>query len=219
MFSFKLDIGFEAEVGPNLLDFGLSSHVYMHHRSPSPFGRSFPLFLLRFPNFMQDKSCFRTKRAIGRIIASKNMLQGMPTRCLCKCFTEKGWFSGTRQNDDLEEMHDGVAEMIKEDLWVNPRNYFNIDADEEEEFGDEDDEELTKWERTLAQMTWTKRRRMTNSSESVQGFAKVFSFRDLIDVYQLVRFSSTRKVDRTSTVMVTSSSFDVLAVESAALPL
>ncbi|KAJ0903008.1 putative nucleosome assembly protein (NAP) [Helianthus annuus] len=34
-----------------------------------------------------------------------------------------------------------VAEMIKEDLWVNPLTYFNNDADEEEEFGDEDDEE------------------------------------------------------------------------------
>ncbi|KAI7746831.1 hypothetical protein M8C21_019239 [Ambrosia artemisiifolia] len=51
------------------------------------------------------------------------------------------WFGGTQRKEDLEEMHDGLAEMIKEDLWVNPLNYFSNDADEEEEFGDEDDEE------------------------------------------------------------------------------
>ncbi|KAK1435806.1 hypothetical protein QVD17_01575 [Tagetes erecta] len=50
------------------------------------------------------------------------------------------WFSGTQQKDDMDEIHDGVAEMIKEDLWVNPLTYFNNDADEED-FGDEDDEE------------------------------------------------------------------------------
>ncbi|KAJ0765997.1 putative nucleosome assembly protein (NAP) [Helianthus annuus] len=52
------------------------------------------------------------------------------------------WFSGTQRKDDMDEIPDGqVAEMIKEDLWVNPLTYFNNDADEEEEFGDEDDEE------------------------------------------------------------------------------
>nr|XP_043606427.1 NAP1-related protein 2 [Erigeron canadensis] len=50
------------------------------------------------------------------------------------------WFSGTHKKDELDEMHDGVAEMIKEDLWVNPLSYFNNDADEED-FGDDDDEE------------------------------------------------------------------------------
>ncbi|XP_076902500.1 NAP1-related protein 2-like isoform X2 [Bidens hawaiensis] len=52
------------------------------------------------------------------------------------------WFSGTQPNDDaiLGEIHDGAAEMIKEDLWVNPLSYFNNDADEED-FGDNDDEE------------------------------------------------------------------------------
>lgn len=50
------------------------------------------------------------------------------------------WFSGTRGEDDMDEVQDGVAEMIKEDLWVNPLTYFNNDADEED-FGDEDDEE------------------------------------------------------------------------------
>lgn len=50
------------------------------------------------------------------------------------------WFSGTQREDDMEEVQDGVAEMIKEDLWVNPLTYFNNDADEED-FGDEEDEE------------------------------------------------------------------------------
>ncbi|KAK1407299.1 hypothetical protein QVD17_38913 [Tagetes erecta] len=53
------------------------------------------------------------------------------------------WFSGTQRKDDLimDEIHDGqIAELIKEDLWVNPLSYFNNDADEED-FGDEDDEE------------------------------------------------------------------------------
>ncbi|GJS00324.1 NAP1-related protein 2 [Tanacetum coccineum] len=50
------------------------------------------------------------------------------------------WFSGTQKKDDIDDTQDGVAEMIKEDLWVNPLNYFNNDADEED-FSDEDDEE------------------------------------------------------------------------------
>ncbi|KAD5507867.1 hypothetical protein E3N88_15570 [Mikania micrantha] len=50
------------------------------------------------------------------------------------------WFTGTQQRDDMDEVQDGVAEMIKEDLWVNPLAYFNNDADEED-FGDEDNEE------------------------------------------------------------------------------
>ncbi|PWA86688.1 nucleosome assembly protein (NAP) [Artemisia annua] len=41
------------------------------------------------------------------------------------------WFSGTQKKDALDDTQDGVAEMIKEDLWVNPLNYFNNDADEE----------------------------------------------------------------------------------------
>ncbi|XP_071731594.1 NAP1-related protein 2-like [Rutidosis leptorrhynchoides] len=41
------------------------------------------------------------------------------------------WFSETEQNDDVDEIHDEVAEIIKEDLWTNPLMYFNNDADEE----------------------------------------------------------------------------------------
>ncbi|KAJ9560182.1 hypothetical protein OSB04_005342 [Centaurea solstitialis] len=49
------------------------------------------------------------------------------------------WFSGTQQKDVLEEIHDEVAEIIREDLWTNPLTYFNHDADEED--GDEGDDE------------------------------------------------------------------------------
>ncbi|KAJ8452342.1 hypothetical protein Cgig2_006147 [Carnegiea gigantea] len=49
------------------------------------------------------------------------------------------WFSETQQSDD--EIHDEVAEIIKEDLWPNPLTYFNNEADEEDFEVDEDDEE------------------------------------------------------------------------------
>ncbi|KAL9227369.1 hypothetical protein vseg_003063 [Gypsophila vaccaria] len=49
------------------------------------------------------------------------------------------WFTETQPNDD--DIHDEVAEIIKEDLWPNPLTYFNNDADEVEFEGDEDDEE------------------------------------------------------------------------------
>lgn len=50
------------------------------------------------------------------------------------------WFSETEQKD-ISELHDEVAEIIKEDLWPNPLKYFNNDADEEDSDGDEDEEE------------------------------------------------------------------------------
>ncbi|KAE8696024.1 NAP1-related protein 1 [Hibiscus syriacus] len=49
------------------------------------------------------------------------------------------WFSDAQQKDDMDEIHDEVAEIIKEDLWPNPLTYFNNDADEEDF---EDDEEV-----------------------------------------------------------------------------
>lgn len=49
------------------------------------------------------------------------------------------WFSETQQSDD--DIHDEVAEIIKEDLWPNPLTYFNNEADEEDFEGDDDDEE------------------------------------------------------------------------------
>uniref|UniRef100_A0A9I9DQL4 NAP1-related protein 2-like n=1 Tax=Cucumis melo TaxID=3656 RepID=A0A9I9DQL4_CUCME len=51
------------------------------------------------------------------------------------------WFGETDQKD-ITELHDEVAEIIKEDLWPNPLKYFNNDIDEDEEDSDgEDDEE------------------------------------------------------------------------------
>ncbi|XP_038889153.1 NAP1-related protein 2-like [Benincasa hispida] len=59
------------------------------------------------------------------------------------------WFGETEQKD-ITELHDEVAEIIKEDLWPNPLKYFNNDIDEDEdndseaedeENGDEDDDE------------------------------------------------------------------------------
>ncbi|KAJ9567341.1 hypothetical protein OSB04_003307 [Centaurea solstitialis] len=50
-----------------------------------------------------------------------------------------GWFSETQQKDDIEDISDEVAELIKEDLWTNPLTYFNNDADEEEFDGDEEE--------------------------------------------------------------------------------
>ncbi|KAA8540960.1 hypothetical protein F0562_024902 [Nyssa sinensis] len=51
------------------------------------------------------------------------------------------WFSEAHQKDDMDEIHDEVAEIIKEDLWPNPLTYFNNEADEEDFDGEEGDEE------------------------------------------------------------------------------
>jgi template-activating factor I len=51
------------------------------------------------------------------------------------------WFGETQQKDDMEEIHDEIAELIKEDLWPNPLTYFNNEIDEEEFNGDEGDED------------------------------------------------------------------------------
>ncbi|KAM7471402.1 hypothetical protein LguiA_009585 [Lonicera macranthoides] len=50
------------------------------------------------------------------------------------------WFTET-QKDDMDEIHDEIAEIIKEDLWPNPLTYFNNDADEEDFEGEDGDEE------------------------------------------------------------------------------
>ncbi|TQD92022.1 hypothetical protein C1H46_022426 [Malus baccata] len=54
------------------------------------------------------------------------------------------WFSDSQHKDILEdEIHDEIAEVIKEDLWPNPLTYFNHEADDDEEFDDEEaDEEV-----------------------------------------------------------------------------
>ncbi|KAJ7956385.1 NAP1-related protein 2 [Quillaja saponaria] len=59
------------------------------------------------------------------------------------------WFSDTEQKDVMDDIHDEVAELIKDDLWPNPLTFFNNDADEEDfdaedadgEEKDEDDSE------------------------------------------------------------------------------
>jgi len=50
------------------------------------------------------------------------------------------WFGETQQKDTAE-LHDEIAEIIKEDLWPNPLKYFNNEADEEDSNSDADDEE------------------------------------------------------------------------------
>ncbi|XP_010539964.1 PREDICTED: NAP1-related protein 2-like [Tarenaya hassleriana] len=55
------------------------------------------------------------------------------------------WFTDASQKEDSEfEIHDEVADIIKEDLWPNPLTYFNNDADEEDFEGDEDGDEEGK---------------------------------------------------------------------------
>nr|TKS00758.1 hypothetical protein D5086_0000180010 [Populus alba] len=49
------------------------------------------------------------------------------------------WFAETEQKE-ITELHDEVAEIIKEDLWPNPLKYFNNEADEEDSDADEDEE-------------------------------------------------------------------------------
>ncbi|KAK7304617.1 hypothetical protein VNO77_42501 [Canavalia gladiata] len=48
------------------------------------------------------------------------------------------WFSDTEQKDDMDDIHDEVAELIKDDLWPNPLTYFNNEEPDEED-GDEDE--------------------------------------------------------------------------------
>ncbi|XP_031104729.1 NAP1-related protein 2-like isoform X2 [Ipomoea triloba] len=50
------------------------------------------------------------------------------------------WFSETQQKDeDMDDIHDEVAELIREDLWPDPLSYFNNEADDEEFEGDDEE--------------------------------------------------------------------------------
>ncbi|CAI9754595.1 unnamed protein product [Fraxinus pennsylvanica] len=42
------------------------------------------------------------------------------------------WFSDDQQKDDVDEIHDEIAELIKDDIWPNPLTYFFDEADEED---------------------------------------------------------------------------------------
>ncbi|RDY12231.1 NAP1-related protein 2, partial [Mucuna pruriens] len=55
------------------------------------------------------------------------------------------WFSDCEQKE-MDDMHDEVAELIKDDLWPNPLTYFNNltweqEEPDEEDIDDEDDDE------------------------------------------------------------------------------
>ncbi|RZC10684.1 NAP1-related protein 2 isoform B [Glycine soja] len=48
------------------------------------------------------------------------------------------WFSDCEQKGDMDEIHDEVAELIKDDLWPNPLTYFNNELDEEDVEADDE---------------------------------------------------------------------------------
>jgi template-activating factor I len=48
------------------------------------------------------------------------------------------WFSDTEQKDDMDDTHDEIAQIIKDDLWPNPLDHFhNEDPNEADEGEDE----------------------------------------------------------------------------------
>ncbi|KAL2482437.1 NAP1-related protein 2 [Forsythia ovata] len=51
------------------------------------------------------------------------------------------WFGDSQQKDDVEEIHDEIADLIKDDIWPNPLTYFFDEADEEDSDMDDGDEE------------------------------------------------------------------------------
>ncbi|KAL4361375.1 hypothetical protein GQ457_04G036580 [Hibiscus cannabinus] len=53
------------------------------------------------------------------------------------------WFSDAQRKVDEDEIHDEVAEIIREELWPNPLTFFNNEADEEDSdgYGDEEGED------------------------------------------------------------------------------
>ncbi|KFK44032.1 hypothetical protein AALP_AA1G206500 [Arabis alpina] len=55
------------------------------------------------------------------------------------------WFTDVQHKEDVdEEIHDEVADIIKEDLWTNPLTYFNNEANEEDFDGEDDEDEEGK---------------------------------------------------------------------------
>ncbi|XP_058761863.1 NAP1-related protein 2-like isoform X1 [Vicia villosa] len=55
------------------------------------------------------------------------------------------WFCDCEQkDDDLLDIHDEVAELIKDDLWSNPLIYFNNEELDEEDGNDEADDEVNE---------------------------------------------------------------------------
>lgn len=52
------------------------------------------------------------------------------------------WFCDCEQKDDMADIHDELAELIKDDLWSNPLIYFNSEEPDEEDADDEADDEV-----------------------------------------------------------------------------
>ncbi|KAJ8635284.1 hypothetical protein MRB53_009551 [Persea americana] len=50
------------------------------------------------------------------------------------------WF-GEEDTKDVHLIHDEVGDIIKEDLWVNPLQYFNNEGDDDDVDGDDEDDE------------------------------------------------------------------------------
>ncbi|GAB2223810.1 hypothetical protein Droror1_Dr00004551 [Drosera rotundifolia] len=51
------------------------------------------------------------------------------------------WFSQSQPKELMDELHDEVADVIKDDLWPNPLNYFYNENDPEESGGEEGNDE------------------------------------------------------------------------------
>lgn len=51
------------------------------------------------------------------------------------------WFSDQQKDEDIEDIHDEIAELFKEDIWPDPLSYFNNQGAEDEEFEEGDDED------------------------------------------------------------------------------
>ncbi|KAG6391760.1 hypothetical protein SASPL_149519 [Salvia splendens] len=64
----------------------------------------------------------------------------IPSDSCWSCFFS--WFNESQHTGDMVEIDDEqIAEIIKEDLWPNPLNYFNNEGADEEEFVMDDDED------------------------------------------------------------------------------
>ncbi|KAL8457420.1 hypothetical protein ACS0TY_034511 [Phlomoides rotata] len=56
------------------------------------------------------------------------------------------WFTGSEHKggNGMYEIHDEVADIIKDDLWPNPLTYFNNEAEEDFEMDDDEDDDEEK---------------------------------------------------------------------------
>lgn len=54
------------------------------------------------------------------------------------------WFTSSEHKGDIYEIHDEVADIIKDDLWPNPLTYFNNEGEEDFEMDDDEDDDEEK---------------------------------------------------------------------------